>query len=139
MAVIVRYRGERSAYGCEVWRETVEAGAVYLRSADAHERRHLDARRDLVNHSPTGFEWGYAGSGPAQLALAILTDAVRTQHPGAEAWADEFSLRWYQRFKDDVVAMLDRGMVLEDYWIIPHRQVIDWVHETAGPTRENVL
>lgn len=24
------------------------------------------------NHSPTGFEAGYAGSGPAQLALAIL-------------------------------------------------------------------
>lgn len=26
------------------------------------------------NHSPTGFEWGYGGSGPAQLALAILLD-----------------------------------------------------------------
>lgn len=25
-----------------------------------------------VNHSPTGFEWGYNGSGPAQLAYAIL-------------------------------------------------------------------
>lgn len=24
------------------------------------------------NHSPSGFEWGYAGSGPAQSALAIL-------------------------------------------------------------------
>jgi hypothetical protein len=28
----------------------------------------------LRNHSPDGFEWGYAGSGPAQLALAILLD-----------------------------------------------------------------
>jgi len=27
---------------------------------------------DKVNHSPTGFEWGYEGSGPAQLAFAIL-------------------------------------------------------------------
>lgn len=26
----------------------------------------------LRNHSPTGFCWGYAGSGPAQLALALL-------------------------------------------------------------------
>lgn len=26
------------------------------------------------NHSPTGFEFGYEGSGPAQLALAILMD-----------------------------------------------------------------
>lgn len=28
----------------------------------------------IVRHSPTGFEWGYGGSGPAQLALAILFD-----------------------------------------------------------------
>jgi len=27
-------------------------------------------RSDLRNHSPNGFEWGYSGSGPAQLALA---------------------------------------------------------------------
>src|SRR5467141_965015 len=31
---------------------------------------HLEAR----NHSPTGFAWGYGGSGPAQLALALLID-----------------------------------------------------------------
>ena len=24
------------------------------------------------NHSPAGFNWGYGGSGPAQLALAIM-------------------------------------------------------------------
>jgi hypothetical protein len=34
----------------------------------------LDPRLDLYNHSPNGFEWGYSGSGPAQLALAILAD-----------------------------------------------------------------
>lgn len=26
----------------------------------------------VINHSPSGFECGYGGSGPAQLALAIL-------------------------------------------------------------------
>jgi hypothetical protein len=34
-------------------------------------------RRPLTHvpyHSPDGFEWGYAGSGPADLALAILAD-----------------------------------------------------------------
>jgi hypothetical protein len=34
-------------------------------------------RRPLAHisyHSPDGFEWGYAGSGPADLALAILAD-----------------------------------------------------------------
>lgn len=26
----------------------------------------------VMNHSPDGFNWGYGGSGPAQLALALL-------------------------------------------------------------------
>lgn len=36
--------------------------------------RLLRPRHDLFNHSPDGFAWGYGGSGPAQLALAILAD-----------------------------------------------------------------
>jgi hypothetical protein len=36
----------------------------------------LNLRLDLRNHSPSGFEWGYGGSGPAQLALALLADCL---------------------------------------------------------------
>lgn len=36
----------------------------------------LEPRLDLWNHSPTGFDWGYMGSGPAQLALALAADAL---------------------------------------------------------------
>jgi hypothetical protein len=61
--------------------------------------RRLNPRQDLWNHSPTGFEWGYGGSGPAQLALAILAD-----HLGS----DERALNFYQRFKWAVVAELPR-------------------------------
>jgi len=57
----------------------------------------LNPRLDLRNHSPTGFEWGYCGSGPAQLALAILAD-----HLGN----DEQALNLYQRFKWAVIAEL---------------------------------
>ena len=57
--------------------------------------RPLNPRLDLYNHSPSGFEWGYCGSGPAQLALAILAD-----HFGDGRQA----LDWYQRFKWAVVA-----------------------------------
>ena len=32
------------------------------------------ASQKIRNHSPDGFAWGYGGSGPAQLALAILLD-----------------------------------------------------------------
>ena len=49
-------------------------GAVFIEEDGV--RRPLNPRYDLRNHSPTGFAWGYLGSGPAQLALAILADAI---------------------------------------------------------------
>ena len=59
----------------------------------------LEDRLDLRNHSPTGFEWGFSGSGPAQLALAILADHCD---------GNEEALDLYQRFKWAVVAQLPR-------------------------------
>jgi hypothetical protein len=32
--------------------------------------------RHVVRHSPTGFSWSYGGSGPADLALSLLVDAL---------------------------------------------------------------
>lgn len=32
--------------------------------------------RHVVKHSPTGYTWGYGGSGPADLALSLLTAAL---------------------------------------------------------------
>ena len=61
--------------------------------------RRLNPRLDLWNHSPTGFEWGYGGSGPAQLALAILAD-----HCGN----DQQAFNFHHRFKWAVIAELPR-------------------------------
>ena len=72
--------------------------------------RPLDPRTDLANHSSTGFEWGYHGSGPAQLALAILADCI------GEASAMENKL--YQLFKAAVVASLPK-----DEWFMTEDQV----------------
>lgn len=33
-----------------------------------------DESQKVYNHSPDGFAWGYGGSGPSQLALAILLE-----------------------------------------------------------------
>lgn len=66
--------------------------------------RPLNPHLDLWNHSPTGFEWGYGGSGPAQLALALLAD-----HLGDGDQAIEL----HQEFKSAVVADLPyRGWTL---------------------------
>ena len=32
--------------------------------------------QEIINHSPDGFNWGYGGSGPAQLALGLLLDVT---------------------------------------------------------------
>ena len=48
-----------------------------------------------MSSRPSGFEWGYAGSGPAQLALALLADCF-----GDDAAAVE----WHHDFKAAVVA-----------------------------------
>lgn len=66
------------------------------------EPYHLDWRLDLANHSPTGVAWGYGGSGPAQLALAILADYLAD---------DSYALRIYQHFKWKTIAKLpmDQG------------------------------
>jgi Family of unknown function (DUF6166) len=52
------------------------------------------------NHSPDGFNWGYDGSGPAQLALAILLAAGLKQ---ARAVA------LHQQFKREILAPLPQG------------------------------
>jgi len=85
---VKRYEGRREGYAVTV---TVDG-------------RRLNPRFDLWNHSPSGFEWGYVGSGPAQLALAILAD-----HLGD----DQEALNLYQRFKWAVIAELPgRGWML---------------------------
>lgn len=57
-----------------------------------------DRSLEVRNHSPTGFEWGYGGSGPAQLAPAILLDYTGDEN---------IALEHYMRFKDEVVSRLE--------------------------------
>lgn len=55
------------------------------------------------NHSPTGFELGYGGSGPAQLALAILLEAGLPK---------DHAVRLHQAFKMRFVAPATGGIDL---------------------------
>ena len=92
------YAGRRTPEGCSV---TVNG-------------RPLPLKLDLRNHSPTGFEWGYAGSGPAQLALAILADSL----------GDEMAAEAHQRFTRDVIAHLPRKG-----WHLAEMEVRRWFHK----------
>jgi hypothetical protein len=85
----------------------------------------IDGRRldpvpsqQLINHSPDGFAWGYAGSGPAQLALALLL------HFSGNS---EFSLAHYQDFKFDVIQGLS-----EDGFELANDVVTRWIRKHRG-------
>lgn len=67
-------------------------------------------------HSPTGFDWGYRGSGPSQLAFAIMLEVL-------PYWAAELM---YVRFRDDVLLHLDN-----DKWTLTDAQISGWVSRNA--------
>ncbi len=80
----------------------------------------------LRNHSPDGFSWGYGGSGPAQLALAILLELTNPK----------FALGHYGDFKWEVIAKLPQtdfqiptGFVMN--WILQHDPEFQLAREQA--------
>ena len=68
--------------------------------------------QQVHNHSPTGFSWGYHGSGPAQLALALLLDRGVD-----EKWA----ARHHQDFKRAFVAGWG------DSWQLTGAEIDAWI------------
>lgn len=96
--MVKTYQGHRSAQGVVV--EVVQ---------DGRPKR----LKHVVYHSPTGFEWGYGGSGPADLALSILADFLGRK---PEPWL-------YQAFKGDFVSKWDSR------WVIHEGQIQDWLNE----------
>lgn len=71
----------------------------------------------LVRHSPTGLEWGYGGSGPADLALNILL-----KYGVAQEWAE----RWHQDFKWAFVSKVPR-----EGGTIHGAEIRAWIQEKA--------
>ncbi len=84
--------------------------------------RGLDPRFDLRTHSPAGFEWGYGGSGPAQLALALAADVLGD---------DEAALGVYQRLKFRTV-----GELPADGWSLTEGELADTLRALARPDGE---
>jgi hypothetical protein len=82
-----------------------EHGAAVVVNDDG-QCRALDPRHDLRDHSPTGFEWGDGGGGPAQLALALAADVLGN---------DEVAQAVYQRLKFRLIGVLPpEGWILTE-------------------------
>ena len=80
----------------------------------------LAVRNELVRHS-TELSWGYFGSGPAQLAFALLMDVVNVPVDAG---------RLYRAFRDEIISALD------DEWTLTERDIGDWIrsyHHRGSP------
>lgn len=97
------FKGERTENGCKV---TVDG-------------RPLNLRNDLWNHSPTGAEWGYGGSGPAQLALGLVSNIL-----GRGKANDERAVRIHQTVKGVIVARLPR-----EGWTLTEEEILVAIKE----------
>lgn len=73
-------------------RGEIETGRVWLFDKELD----LEKSLKLINHSPSGFSWGYHGAGPAQLALAICL----------ELFSEETALKVYQQFKEQYISII---------------------------------
>jgi hypothetical protein len=68
----------------------------------------------IKKHSPTGMEWGYGGSGPADFALNILSVFIGQE----EAERDGL----YQLFKWDFVSSLP-----QEGGTIQREKILEWI------------
>ncbi len=75
-----------------------------------------DRSQRIRNHSPDGFCWGYGGSGPAQLALAVLLEIAPDE---------ETALREYQTFKRELIATLAEDFEVAFSWPREEKGVVD--------------
>lgn len=87
-------------------------GLVCQRAADGTALVNL--KQTIVRHSPTGFEWGYGGSGPADLALNVLAAVI------GQRLAEAGGL--YQNFKRDLIETMPR-----EGGRIPLKLIRDWL------------
>ena len=98
----IGYFGHRKSGRAQVFRRTkagLESGPM------------LDPQLGVRPHSPSGLEWGYLGSGPAQLSLAILVDYL-----GHVAQSKDL----YQDFRNVIVANLPEGE-----WTLSNGEIAD--------------
>jgi len=98
--MLVRFTGQRTRKETRV--EIVVDGVP----------RPLPFHLGVRNHSPDGFEWGYGGSGPSQLALAMCVELL----------GPTSAVKVYQHVKDRLVAPLQK-----DTWTLRGLEIMEVV------------
>ena len=84
--------------------------------------KNLPLFENWCTHSPTGFEWGYGGSGPAQLAWVLVFCSL-IEVVDIDTAREKADL-YHQGYKWAVIA----GLPYEG-WQISSDSVLDWLRE----------
>ena len=91
-----------------------------------------------AHHSPTGYEWGYGGSGPADLALNILAAVLPRRDPDDRdrvrlddrSWVSERVWNLHQHFKWELIARLPR-----EGFTLSRQDVHAWINASHAGER----
>lgn len=79
---------------------------------------------NYCNHSPTGFEWGYVGSGPAQLAWVVTYMTLMIETEVSREFARATADLYHQGIHHQIIAGLPT-----DGWQISGKTILDWLHK----------
>ena len=89
----------------------------------------------VIHHSPMGYEWGYGGSGPADLALNMVEAALRALLYDGElyrCWDGEcfrLSMSLHGALKWQFIAPLDRDAPEH---VLDWTEIIEWIKTEAN-------
>lgn len=121
----------------KIWRSSQD-GVV---SAAVEDGKKLTPLLHIVKHSPTGFEYGYGGSGPSDLALSILVNYFgeskfweKTTVEGfptvaSKELAASSSMKHYQEFKQDFIQNRNKN----EWFTISEGEITDWLFQREFP------
>ncbi len=94
-------------------------GQLYLLIRHKESKTPYRFPRHLRSQIPDGFEYGYGGSGPAQLALAIMLDFTGDR---------DMAVKLYQDFKWEFISKLpNTGAAIKG------SEIACWVNKKCGP------
>lgn len=108
--------------GGDIWIErqaapTMLVPGVHMNQTHTASGVRTNVQRTIYRHSPTGFNFGYGGSGPADLALNILLMFCK---PGK-------ANHIYQQFKFEFLG--EQG----DRLVIPRQKILDFIQKQETP------
>ena len=98
------------------WESTV------IMSVDGELWANVPLYLEEVNHSPTGLEGGFIGSGAAQLSYAILRTYFELACGYTERFAKMKAERLYYSFKEDFVSKWDANE-----WALDSEDISIWL------------